>query len=130
MIFASLMLAAAGAPAVTGFYTTHQIEVGAALQLDEDGKFQYQLDYGAVSEAAEGNWSSDGSTVYLTATRMEGAFKTHNFNREPLKIEGDRLLLSRYDTVIRFEREDLPTPADKKSQEWQNGDRGSTDDQH
>ena len=53
--------------------------------------FQYQLDYGAVSEAAEGNWSSDGTTVYLTATRMEGAYKTHNFNREPLKIEGDRL---------------------------------------
>jgi len=115
MIIAALMLAAADAPPVTGFYTTHQIEVGAALQLDEDGKFQYQLDYGAVSEAAEGNWSSDGSTVYLTATRMEGAYKTHNFNREPLKIDGDRLLLNRYDTVIRFEREDLPTPADKKN---------------
>jgi hypothetical protein len=130
MILAALMLAAAAVPAVAGFYTTHQIEVGAALQLDEDGKFQYQLDYGAVSEAAEGNWSSDGSTVYLTATRMEGAFKTGNFNREPLKIDGDRLLLNRYDTIIRFEREELPTPADKKSREWQNGDRGSTDDQH
>jgi hypothetical protein len=31
-----------------------------------------------------------------------------------LKIEGDRLLLNRYDTVIRFEREELPAPADKK----------------
>jgi hypothetical protein len=68
----------------TGFYTTSQMEVGAALQLDDDGKFQYQLDYGAVSEVAEGNWSSDGQTIYLTATRMQGAFKTHNFNREPL----------------------------------------------
>ena len=74
----------------------------------------YQLDYGAVSEAAEGTWSSDGTIVYLTATRMEGAYKTHNFSREPLKIDGDRLLLGRYDTVIRFEREDLPAPADKK----------------
>ena len=115
MIIAVLMLAAADAPQATGFYTPHQIEVGAALELDADGKFQYQLDYGAVSEAAEGNWSSDGTTVYLTATRMEGAFKTHNFNREPLKIEGDRLILNRYDTVIRFEREELPTPADKKN---------------
>ena len=114
MIFAALLLAAADVPPITGFYTTHQIEVGAALQLDEDGKFQYQLDYGAVSEAAEGNWSSDGTTVYLTATRMQGAYKTHNFNREPLKIEGDQLLLARYDTVIRFEREDLPVPPDKK----------------
>jgi hypothetical protein len=113
MIFAALLLAAADAPAVAGFYMSHQIEVGAALELEADGKFQYQLDYGAVSEAAEGNWSSDGTTVYLTATRMEGAYKTHNFNREPLKIDGDRLLLSRYDTVIRFEREELPAPANK-----------------
>lgn len=129
MIFAAMLLAMAGVPAQAGFYTTSQIEVGAALQLDEDGKFQYQLDYGAVSEAAEGNWSIEGDTVYLTATRMEGAYKTRNFNREPLKIEGDRLLLSRYDTVIRFEREELPAPADRKSQELQNGDRGRTDDQ-
>ena len=114
MIFAALLLAAADAPPVTGFYRSHQIEIGAALQLDDDGRFQYQLDYGAVSEAAEGNWSSDGVTVYLTATRMEGAYKVPNFYREPLKIEGDRLLLSRYDTVIRFEREELPIPADKK----------------
>ena len=130
MILAALLLAMADAPAVGGFYMSHQIEIGAALQLDEDGKFQYQLDYGAVSEAAEGNWSTDGTSVYLTATRMEGAYKTHNFNREPLKIEGDRLLLNRYDTIIRFEREELPTPADRKSQELQNGERGSTDDQH
>ena len=86
----------------------------------EDGKFQYQLDYGAVSEAAEGNWSSDSTTVYLTATRMGGAFKARNFNREPLKIEGDRLLLNRYDTVIRFERESLilaPTNA-RRQEIW------------
>ena len=114
MIVEALLLAFADAPAVTGFYRSHQIEIGAALQLDEDGKFMYQLDYGAVSEAAEGTWSTDGSVVYLTATRMEGAYQTHNFNREPLKIEGDRLVLGRYDTVIRFEREDLPAPADKK----------------
>ena len=114
MIVAALLLAAAEGASPTGFYRSNQMEIGAALQLDEDGRFMYQLDYGAVSEAAEGNWSSDGATVYLTATRMEGAYKATNFNREPLKIEGDRLLLSRYDTVIRFEREDLPTPADKK----------------
>jgi len=114
MIFAALLLAMAQPSTVGGFYRSNQIEIGAALQLDDDGHFQYQLDYGAVSESAEGNWSSDGSTVFLTATRMEGAYKTPNFNRQPLKIEGDRLLLTRYDTVIRFEREELPTPADKK----------------
>ena len=130
MILSSLLLAMAEAVSPAGFYTTHQIEVGAALELDSDGSFQYQLDYGAVSEAAEGRWSSDGTSVFLTATRMDGAFKTHNFNREPLKIDGDRLLLNRYDTVIRFEREELPTPADRKSGEFQNGDSGGTDDRH
>lgn len=129
MILTALLLAAADPSAVSGFYRSNQIEVGAALQLDDDGKFQYQLDYGAVSEAAEGNWSTDGTTVFLNATRMEGAYKTHNFSREPLKIDGDRLLLNRYDTVIHFEREDLPVPADRKSQELHNGDRGRTDDQ-
>lgn len=141
MIFAALALFLVEPTAMAGFYMSHQIEIGAALQLDDDGRFQYQLDYGAVSESAEGNWSYEGSVIYLTATRMEGANKTHNFSREPLKIEGDRLLLSRYDTVIRFERESqkrtapsspdfwlLPAPADKKSQELQYGDRGRTDD--
>lgn len=113
MILAALLLAAADAPSVTGFYRSNQMEIGAALELEEDGKFQYQLDYGAVSESAEGSWSSDGSNVYLTATQMQGAYKTSNFNRQPLKIEGDRLLLSRYDTVIRFEREELPAPTKK-----------------
>lgn len=130
MMIAALLLALAEAASPSGFYTTSQMEVGAALQLDDDGKFQYQLDYGAVSEAAEGNWSTDGSSVFLTATRMQGAYKTHNFNREPLKIEAGRLLLNRYDTVIRFEREELPTPADRKSGELQNGNSGRTDDQH
>ena len=111
MIFAALLLAAADAQPVTGFYVSNQMEIGAALELEADGKFQYQLDYGAVSESAEGSWSSDGSNVYLTATRMQGAYKVPNFSREPLKIEGDRLLLNRYDTVIRFEREELPAPA-------------------
>jgi len=112
MILAALLLAAADAPPA-GFYRAHQIEVGAALELDGDGKFRYQLDYGAVSESAEGSWSSDGSNVYLTATRMEGAYKSPDFSRQPLTIDGDRLLLSRYDTVIRFEREELPAPANK-----------------
>ena len=114
MIFAALLLAAAEPPPAAGFYRSNQTEIGAALELDADGKFQYQLDYGAVSESAEGSWSSDGANVYLTATRMQGAYKTPNFSRQPLKIEGDQLLLGRYDTVIRFEREELPAPADNK----------------
>jgi hypothetical protein len=114
MILTALLLSAAQPQPLAGFYRSHQIEVGAALQLDPDGHFQYQLDYGAVSESAEGLWSSDGKAVYLTAKTMTGAYKVPNFVREPLAIDGDRLLLRRYDTVIRFHLEDLPAPPDKK----------------
>lgn len=108
MILVALLLAALQPQAHSGFYTSNQIEVGAALELDEDGKFQYQLDYGAVSESAEGQWSSDGKAIYLTAKTMTGAFKEPSFNRQPLAIDGNHLLLQRYDRTIRFEREDLP----------------------
>ena len=114
MIAAALLLAMAEPASPGGFYRSNQMEIGAALLLDEDGRFQYQLDYGAVSESAEGSWTSNGQTVFLTASKMQGAYKEPNFDREPLKIEGDRLLLYRYDTVIRFEREELPVPAGKE----------------
>ena len=114
MILAALLFALADAPSPAGFYRSNQMEVAAALELDADGSFQYQLDYGAVSEVAEGRWQSDGNSVYLTAAQMSGAYKTHKFEREALKIEGDQLLLNRYETVIRFEREELPVPADRK----------------
>ena len=42
------------------------MEVGAALELQKNGHFRYQLDYGAVSEHAEGDWTFDGKSVRLT----------------------------------------------------------------
>lgn len=61
---AALLLAPAAA--VAGFYQAQQMEVGAALDLQKSGHFRYQLDYGAVSEHAEGDWTFDGKTVRLT----------------------------------------------------------------
>jgi hypothetical protein len=67
MHFAAVMPATAAAPlSVAGMYEAHQMEVGAALELQKDGHFRYQLDYGAVSEHAEGDWTFDGKTVRLT----------------------------------------------------------------
>ena len=60
---AVLLLAPA---AIAGLYQAHQMEVGAALELSRNGHFRYQLDYGAVSEQAEGDWTFDGKTVRLT----------------------------------------------------------------
>jgi hypothetical protein len=63
----SLLLAAATpAASVAGLYQSQTMEVGAALELGNTGHFRYQLDYGAVSEHAEGDWSFDGKTVRLT----------------------------------------------------------------
>ena len=48
-----LLLLLLGAPAsMAGLYQAQQMEVGAALELQKNGHFRYQLDYGAVSESA------------------------------------------------------------------------------
>ena len=65
-MIAAAALLLAPAPTVAGLYQAHQMEVGASLELKADGHFRYQLDYGAVSEHAEGAWSFDGQTVRLT----------------------------------------------------------------
>lgn len=115
MMFA-LLLIFADLAAQAGFYTSSQMEVAAAIDLEADGKFAYSLDYGAVSEVAEGSWTSEGSTIYLTSTRMEGAYKQAAFVREPLAIDRGSLLLKRYDITIRFNRDDgLPTPPNRNT---------------
>jgi hypothetical protein len=67
MIAAAALLFASAA-AVAGFYQSQQMEVGAALELQDNGHFRYQLDYGAVSEHAEGDWTFDGKAVRLTTS--------------------------------------------------------------
>jgi len=110
----ALLLMLADLAAQAGFYTSSQMEVAAAIDLEVDGKFAYSLDYGAVSEVAEGNWTSEGNVIYLTSVRMQGAYKQAAFVREPLRIEGGALLLRRYETIIRFNRDDgLPTPPNR-----------------
>lgn len=65
------LLALAPAPAtLPGIYRSQQIEVAAALELTEDHRFRYALEYGAVSELGEGTWTSDGKTVRLTSAPM------------------------------------------------------------
>jgi hypothetical protein len=46
------------------------MEMGGALELQKNGHFRYQLDYGAVSETAEGDWALDGDAVRLTTNPM------------------------------------------------------------
>lgn len=68
------LLAAANSTAIPkdlpGLYVVDQMEMGGALDLQPSGHFRYQLDYGAVSESAEGDWTFDGKTVRLTSKPM------------------------------------------------------------
>lgn len=73
MMFAAAVFLATAPASVAGLYQSHQMEVGAALELRKDGHFRYQLDYGAVSETAEGEWTFDGKTVRLTSKPMPKA---------------------------------------------------------
>lgn len=66
---AALAPAAANSP-IAGLYVVHQMEMGGALELQKNGRFRYQLDYGAVSEGSEGDWIFDGTTVRLTSNPM------------------------------------------------------------
>lgn len=101
---------------LSGFYTANQREVAAAIDLEADGKFAYSLDYGAMSEVAEGSWTSEGNVIYLTSTRMQGAYRQASFVREPLTLDGGSLLLRRYEITIRFNRDTgLPTPPNRNT---------------
>lgn len=74
MILASAILLAIASPqpagGIAGVYVTDQMEMAGALDLQPGGRFRYQLDYGAVSEQAEGEWTSDGRSVRLTSKPM------------------------------------------------------------
>jgi hypothetical protein len=70
LVAAALLIAAAAPLHVAGLYQAQQMEVGAALELRSNGHFRYQLDYGAVSEEAQGDWTFDGKTVRLTSRPM------------------------------------------------------------
>jgi hypothetical protein len=108
MLTMLLAQAMAEPPAHAGFYRSATMEVGAALELEPDGTFAYALDYGAVSETAEGRWSAAADRVLLTATKMDGAWREQSFKDTPLTLDGDALLLQRYGVTIRFVREGEP----------------------
>jgi hypothetical protein len=53
--------------ALVGTYSSSQPEVGAALRLDANGRFEYSLSYGALDETAQGTWTADGNGIVLTS---------------------------------------------------------------
>jgi hypothetical protein len=114
--FAALVLALAPAPTpagkLAGTYQTRQMEVGASLELKADGTFRYMLDYGAVSEAAQGHWTALTSGVQLTSDPMamellvEIERSDAGFHDEPLALEDGALVMHRHDTIFTFYRDE------------------------
>jgi hypothetical protein len=90
----------------------HQLSIIVCLELSrakKNGHFRYQLDYGEVSERAEGEWSFDGRAVRLTTPPRPKppSFELVRDERASpgsLALTPRGLALNRYDSVIRFIR--------------------------
>ena len=109
---AALLLAAQAPATLAGTYQTQQMEVGAMLELKADGTFRYMLDYGAVSEAAEGHWTATAEEVRLNSGPLAMALMVEidrsdaGFADETLAIDNGALVMQRHDTIFTFYRDD------------------------
>ena len=107
---AAAMLAAQEPADLAGTYQTQQMEVGAILELNADGTFRYMLDYGAVSEAAEGHWTASDGVIHLDSDPLAMELMTQiersdaAFADEKLAIDEGSLVMQRYDTIFTFYR--------------------------
>jgi hypothetical protein len=111
MSIAALALLLAGAPQFAGIYAINQMEMAGGLELRPDGRFRYALDYGAVSEEAEGKWIADGDGVLLTtdpmppATECDRGFASACFRNTRVINEDGDLILIRWDARIVLRRD-------------------------
>ena len=108
----ALMLLLQSAADLAGEYRTAQIETAAALELNADGTFRYRLDYGAVSEAAQGRWTLADGSIELNSDPLavelllEIERSDAGFDGEALAVEDGALVLHRHDTLFTFYREE------------------------
>jgi hypothetical protein len=105
---AALLVFAPPIDPLVGTYATHQMEVGAKLELRGDGTFRYMLDYGAVSEAGEGHWTADKGVVHLVSDPLaiellrEIERSDAAFTDEQLKVDEGALVMRRHETIFAF----------------------------
>ena len=112
----ALVLVLADAAGLPGFYIGNQAEMAAAIELEPDGRFDYALDYGAVSETAEGRWRLEGQQVVLTVEKSQGASTAPSLASTPLNLAGGAMRLERYGRSIVFIREgELATPPNRNT---------------
>lgn len=115
MALGALILIAADAPAApppaagkwVGVYDGGQMELAAALELRADGRFGFELSYGALDEAAEGTWALKGDAIELAPERYmtnDPGNAAQAFGDGRLTISGENLTLPRYDRLLTFSR--------------------------
>lgn len=111
LLAAVLVAAAPASPSaqdLIGIYRLSQIEMGGGLQLSPNGRFRYELDYGAVSEAAEGKWRLEADGIHLDSEPMDVGVLSEiersdaGLKDQLLRIEGDTLVMHRYDARMIF----------------------------
>ena len=106
----AIVAAPATVQSLAGQYRLSQMEMGGALELSANGTFRYMLDYGNVSEAAEGRWSTDGRTVRLVSEPMNPEVlydmerNDARLESQALTIDGDTLVMERYEARMVFRR--------------------------
>ncbi len=77
-----------------GLYELQDVmEMGSAIWLGNNGRFEYMLAYGAVDEYAMGCWEKSGGDVVLVAKEMKVSQGGNKFGKLKLKLQsGNRLI--------------------------------------
>lgn len=71
-----------------GLYELQDVmEVGSAIWLGSNGRFEYMMAFGAVDEVAMGCWRDNGATVELVPTDMRVSQGGTKFKRLKLKVK-------------------------------------------
>ena len=109
---AAWQLAMQDPASLAGTYQTQQMEAGAMLELNADGTFRYMLDYGAVSEAAQGRWTATDGAIHLYSDSLAMDLMAQiersdaAFDDEVLALDEGALVLQRHETIFTFSRDE------------------------
>lgn len=69
------------------------MEMGSAIWLGANGRFEYMLAYGAVDEVAKGCWSKGNSKIDLVPTDMRVSQGGNKFKKLSLAIRSSNKLI-------------------------------------
>ena len=122
ILFAVWPAVAAAQAETPGYYVSDMMEVGSVLELDPDGTYRWQFDYGSLSLSSRGRWTRrDAATILLdseggrVAPSVELA-RTSRDDREGVAValEPDSLMAAR---ILEIEAEYADGTVDRMAME-------------